>query len=109
MNVLVTGATGFIGGKLVTRLINEGHSVRVLVRNLNTSPFTENQVDIFEGDGAFAFLKDKEAQEKPSMPLIVLLLLKETEKSKRTSTNSTNRLIVRVEQLNPIHAAKERK
>ena len=30
--VLVTGATGYIGGRLVPRLIQEGHQVRVLVR-----------------------------------------------------------------------------
>lgn len=31
--VLVTGATGFIGGRLAERLIGEGRSVRLLVRN----------------------------------------------------------------------------
>ena len=33
--VLVTGATGFIGGRLVERLRQEGITVRVLVRNLS--------------------------------------------------------------------------
>jgi uncharacterized protein YbjT (DUF2867 family) len=33
MDVLVTGATGYIGGRLVTRLLQEGHRVRVLVRD----------------------------------------------------------------------------
>jgi uncharacterized protein YbjT (DUF2867 family)/uncharacterized protein YndB with AHSA1/START domain len=33
MNVLVTGATGYIGGRLVPRLLEEGHRVRVLVRD----------------------------------------------------------------------------
>lgn len=32
MRVLVTGATGFIGGKLVDSLVADGHEVRVLVR-----------------------------------------------------------------------------
>ncbi|MBT8395889.1 MAG: DUF2867 domain-containing protein [Gemmatimonadetes bacterium] len=33
MKVLITGATGYIGGRLVPLLLAEGHSVRVLVRD----------------------------------------------------------------------------
>lgn len=33
MHVLVTGGTGYIGGRLVPRLLRRGHSVRVLVRD----------------------------------------------------------------------------
>ncbi len=33
MRVLVTGATGYIGGRLVPRLLARGHTVRVLVRD----------------------------------------------------------------------------
>lgn len=33
MKVLVTGATGFVGSRLVERLQAEGHSIRVLTRN----------------------------------------------------------------------------
>jgi uncharacterized protein YbjT (DUF2867 family) len=33
MHVLVTGATGYIGGRLVPRLLQRGHTVRVLVRD----------------------------------------------------------------------------
>ena len=52
MNVLVTGATGYIGGRLVPRLLERGHSVRVLVRNpdrLKDRPW-RNRVEVFEGD-----------------------------------------------------------
>ena len=50
--VLVTGATGYIGGRLVPRLINAGYQVRVFVRNpekLIDVPWA-NKVEIFEGD-----------------------------------------------------------
>ncbi len=33
MRVLVTGATGYVGGRLVPRLLERGHAVRVLVRD----------------------------------------------------------------------------
>src|SRR5687768_17374233 len=32
MRVLVTGATGYIGGRLIPQLLEAGHTVRVLVR-----------------------------------------------------------------------------
>jgi uncharacterized protein YbjT (DUF2867 family) len=49
---LVTGATGYIGGRLVPRLLDAGFSVRVLVRNadkLKDVPW-RSKVDIVEGD-----------------------------------------------------------
>lgn len=52
MNVLVTGATGYIGGRVVERLLSEGHEVRVLVRDRDRArarPWGE-KVDIVEGD-----------------------------------------------------------
>ncbi len=33
MRVLVTGATGYIGGRLIPQLLDRGHEVRVLVRH----------------------------------------------------------------------------
>jgi len=33
VRVLVTGATGYVGGRLVPRLLERGHQVRVLVRD----------------------------------------------------------------------------
>lgn len=35
MRVLVTGATGYIGGRLVPLLLDQGHTVRVLVRDVD--------------------------------------------------------------------------
>ena len=34
--ILVTGATGYIGGRLVTELIARGYTVRIMVRTLAT-------------------------------------------------------------------------
>ncbi|MEA2199901.1 MAG: ornithine--oxo-acid transaminase [Solirubrobacteraceae bacterium] len=48
---LVTGATGFIGGSLTRRLVQEGYSVRCLVRaSSDTSLLDEQDVQIAVGD-----------------------------------------------------------
>jgi nucleoside-diphosphate-sugar epimerase len=48
---LITGATGFIGGRLVERLVQEGESVRCLVRaSSDTSRLDELDVQIAVGD-----------------------------------------------------------
>lgn len=52
MNVLVTGATGYIGGRLIPRLLEAGHSVRVMVRDpdrLKARPWLD-RVDVVRGD-----------------------------------------------------------
>jgi len=50
-NILILGATGYIGRKLLPRLLNKGHSVRVLVRNPDKLPQEiSNKVDITTGD-----------------------------------------------------------
>ncbi len=52
MRVLVTGATGYIGGRLVPRLLEAGHEVRVFVRDperLRDVPWGD-QVEVASGD-----------------------------------------------------------
>lgn len=51
-HVLVTGATGYIGGRLIPRLIEQGHAVRALARDperLAGRPWS-GQVEIVQGD-----------------------------------------------------------
>ncbi len=53
-HVLLTGATGYIGGRLAPRLLDSGYFVRCLVRNprkLSARPWAEHpRVDIIGGD-----------------------------------------------------------
>ena len=49
---LVTGATGYIGGRLIVELLKHGYRVRILARNaerLKYHPWID-QVEVFEGD-----------------------------------------------------------
>ena len=50
MRVLVTGATGYIGGRLVPRLLEAGHSVRCLARNAQRLAGRFPSAEIIEGD-----------------------------------------------------------
>jgi len=64
MRVLVTGATGFIGGRLVPALLAAGHDVTVLVRDASSYDAPDG-VRVVEGDllepGSFGAALDVEA------------------------------------------------
>ena len=52
MRILLTGATGYIGGRLVPRLLTAGHEVRCLVRTpskLDQRPWRDS-VEVVQGD-----------------------------------------------------------
>jgi uncharacterized protein YbjT (DUF2867 family) len=52
MHILVTGATGYVGGRLIPRLIELGHRVSILVRNpshVEGRPWHQ-YVDVIQGD-----------------------------------------------------------
>jgi len=52
MKVLVTGATGYVGGRLVPRLLERGHTVRVMARDPSRvlgRPWAQ-QVEVVQGD-----------------------------------------------------------
>jgi uncharacterized protein YbjT (DUF2867 family) len=71
-HILVTGSTGYVGGRLVPRLLEAGHSVRVLVRSpekLLDVPWA-NQVEIVEGT-----LQDRDAMVRACEGIDVLYYL----------------------------------
>jgi uncharacterized protein YbjT (DUF2867 family) len=50
MNILVTGATGYIGGRLIPRLVDAGHHVRAFARDSERLAGRFDRVEVFEGD-----------------------------------------------------------
>jgi nucleoside-diphosphate-sugar epimerase len=61
MKYFITGATGFIGGRLARRLVSEGHTIHALVRDLSKSTdLKQLGVVLFNGD-----IKDKSSLYEP--------------------------------------------
>jgi len=52
MKILITGATGYIGGRLIGRLLDRGHEIRVLVRDPRRLAGRDwaGKVEVFVGD-----------------------------------------------------------
>lgn len=53
MNILLTGANGYVGKRLLLKLVEEGHSIFALVRNKQRFPIPkelEEKVHILQGD-----------------------------------------------------------
>lgn len=72
LRILVTGATGYIGARLVPRLLDAGHRVRVLVRNPDKIRDTAwaKDVEVVRGD-----LTDRESVEQACTDVDVLYYL----------------------------------
>lgn len=50
MNILVTGATGYVGGRLVPRLLEKGYNVSILVRDPSKVKGRWKNVKVLQGD-----------------------------------------------------------
>ena len=50
MKILVTGATGFIGSRIVELALESGHDVRALVRTLPGKSPAKDSIEYFAGD-----------------------------------------------------------
>ncbi|HPI86324.1 MAG TPA: NAD-dependent epimerase/dehydratase family protein [Bacteroidales bacterium] len=61
MKYFITGATGFIGGKLARRLVKEGHTINALVRDpAKATDLKELGINVFKGD-----ITDKSSLSEP--------------------------------------------
>jgi len=60
MEYFVTGATGFIGTKLVEQLVDDGHDVTALTRSRSNASHLPDDVTVVEGD-----ITDKESMREP--------------------------------------------
>jgi nucleoside-diphosphate-sugar epimerase len=66
-SAFVTGATGFIGGKLVGRLLAEGQAVHALLRPTSDANLLDPRVTVHRHDGTMGRLIDALSRAKPDM------------------------------------------
>lgn len=52
MKILITGATGYIGGRLIPRLKDLGHEIRILVRDADLVEGRWTGIEVVEGDAS---------------------------------------------------------
>src|ERR1051326_5680010 len=51
MRIFLTGATGFVGQNMLRRLLDEGHTVRALVREpIKSNQLAQSRVELVAGD-----------------------------------------------------------
>lgn len=64
MKILVTGATGFIGRNLVSKLVKEKHDVAALVRKTSDVQGLPKKLRLIDGDMTDAYSLEKAVQDK---------------------------------------------
>ncbi|MCR5716081.1 MAG: NAD(P)-dependent oxidoreductase [Lachnospiraceae bacterium] len=66
MNILITGGTGYIGGKLIRRLSEEGHRIYAVVRKTshteNIEPYVEGLIDVGHLDAFYEQVRESHPQ-----------------------------------------------
>ncbi|EKD94520.1 MAG: NAD-dependent epimerase/dehydratase [uncultured bacterium] len=67
MNILITGATGFIGGAVARRLLNTSSNVKILVRDGRKARFS-NKITVHKGD-----IRDYKSVEKAFRKIDVVI------------------------------------
>ena len=92
MKVLVTGGTGFVGPKIVQRLVDDGHTVRVLEHSAGSSAALPNQ-DAVQGGMTDAESLRRAVEGQEVVVHLVALLAAGPEEFRRVMEEGTRDLI----------------
>ncbi len=92
MRVLVTGGTGFVGPHIVQRLVDDGHTVRVLERSAGSSAASPNQ-EAVRGEMTDAASLRQAAESQEVVVHLVALLAARAETFRRVMEEGTRDLI----------------
>lgn len=79
MNILITGANGFVGQSLVERLVDSGHHVTALVRSKKNIKRKIEGVKWLEGD--LLYPEKLPELKEIERPIILFMALKEKKES----------------------------